>query len=170
MPKKNKNDRRFYTFIGISIFSALISLGAMVVAVRSCQLTHSERIDFVLLNEYPDYVHPLSLRIARHDEPTVTRIAVWRQMRLANNSSKPVSVVSIFFREDDVTSHDAILPFFKKLEYKPYTVLYDEQIELPIYAYSGESCHHSGNKLPLTPSSKSLIYKYQSGNFKSIDS
>ena len=35
-------------------------------------------------------------------------------------------------------------------------------------AYSGEKCHRSGNKLPLSHSSKSLINKYQSGNFKSI--
>ncbi len=38
----------------------------------------------------------------------------------------------------------------------------------PLFAYSGEKCHRSGNKLPLTHSSKSLINKYQSGNFKSI--
>ncbi len=139
MPKKNKNDRRFFISIGISILSVLVAIGALSVAVRSCQLTHFERIDFKLLDEYPDYVHPLSLRTARHDEPTMTRIAVWRQMRIANNSSKPVSVVSIFFREDDVTSHDAILPFFKKLEYKPYTVLCGEPIELPIYLEPGET-------------------------------
>ncbi len=39
---------------------------------------------------------------------------------------------------------------------------------LSLCAYSGEKCHRSGNKLPLTHSSKSLINKYQSGNFKSI--
>jgi TolB-like protein len=35
-------------------------------------------------------------------------------------------------------------------------------------AYSGENYHRSGNKLPLTSSSNSLIHQYQSGNFESI--
>lgn len=141
MPKKKKNDRRFFTskLDLVQVIFVLVSIVAAFVSVRSCQLTYSERIDFVLLDEYPDYVHPLSLRISRHDQPAVTKIAVWRQMRIANNSSKPVSVDSIFFREDDVTSHEAILPFFKKLEYKPYAVLYDEPIQLPIYLEPGET-------------------------------
>ena len=49
-------------------------------------------------------------------------------------------------------------------------VMYEETVKEKdqLFAYSGENCHRSGNKLPLNPSSNFLIHQYQTGNFQSI--
>lgn len=123
-----------------AIIISILSLSAtIVINVVKLRLAYFERVSFEFLDEDFDYIHGLSLHNSKSNEPAITRMVIWKKMRVANNSGKPVSVVSLFYREDDSVTHDAILPLFGKIQYTDVAVNYDDPIELPIYLNPGQT-------------------------------
>lgn len=122
-----------------AIFISILSLAAaIVIPLIGFRLAYSEKIVFELLDEDLDYVHALSLHNEKAGTPSVTKIAIWKKIRVANNSGKAVSVVSVFYREDEAITHDPLLPFFSKVLYEIDSVLFEDPMELPIYLEPGQ--------------------------------